>query len=348
VQVLFFYNPAGLSYIPREYGIEVELINLSISTNKNVLDFATDMQDATDNPPQVTGDEDTDETLAVIDVIDEYTGDNMHFDFNNYTSISKKGEKIGFAVGAYVGANLDFKTHRPLHRVLEVEGLIFGPSAVLGMSYDFEDVELFKKYELNKFSLGFGVKQMNYYSLSHEFSIAELIEHKDDMDDYIVDDLAKQGSSTVFDIGGIYELTNIAPNFQVGVSVLNIGGVGDKDVLYIPSTVNMGVAYLKRWKEDKFFNQVRFAADLVDATYQYDQDDDLYKRTRLGVEANIWDGWFSTFTPRVGLYQGSVTYGFNLRLAFIQLAYAKYSEEIGAYNGQDKDERQTLNLTIGW
>jgi len=344
-----FYNPAGLAYIPREYGVEVELINLSASINQNILDFAKDFSDATDSPADLDGDgntnnDDDDKTLAMLDVMDQYMGKNIHFDMNEFTSVSKKGEKVGFAIGGVLGANFDARTHRGFGSdgVMEMQGLGYYGAAT-GFSYDFSDVEIANKYILNNFSLGIGVKQINYMSLSHAFSISELIE--DNFDKYVQDELVKEGQSTVFDIGGIYKLSE---NTQIGLSAMNIGGIGDKDSVYIPQTVNAGVGYLKRWEGDKFFNQVRIAADYIDMLYAYDQDKDIMKRTRIGIGANVWDGWFSTLTLRAGLYQAAPTYGMNLRLTMLQIGYAYYEEEVGTYAGQDKDARHIVNLTFGW
>lgn len=343
-----FYNPAGLAYIPREYGVEVELINLSASINENVLDFAEDFSDATDEPGDLDGDgntdgDDGDETIAMLNVLDQYMGKNIHFDVNDFSSISRKGEKTAFAIGALGGANFDFRTHRGFGAdgVMEVQGIIYY-GAVFGMSRDFENVEM-GNVIFNDFAIGLGVKQINYGSIDQAFTIAELVD--DDFEDNVQDEYLKEGTSTVFDIGGTYHLT---PNWIVGASALNIGGVGDEDAVYIPMTVNAGVGYLKRWEGHKMFNQVRFAADYVDIAKGYDQDTDITKRTRMGVEANVWDGWFSTLSLRGGLYQGSATYGANIRLLLLQIAYATYEEEVGAYAGQDKDRRHMINLTFGW
>ena len=343
-----FYNPAGLSYIPREYGIEVELINLSASINENVMDFAEDFSDATDNPDDLDGDGNTDndsddETMAMLEVLDMYMGKNIHFDANDFTSVSRKGEKVAFAIGGLAGANFDFRTHRGYGNdgVMEIQGIAYY-GAVFGMSRDFKEVEI-GNVILNDFALGLGVKQINYSSINQAFDVSELID--DDFEDNVRDDYLKEGTSTVFDIGGTYHLT---PGWIAGLSVLNIGGVGDEDAVYIPMTVNAGLGYLKRWEGHKFFNQVRFAADYIDISKEYDQDTDMIKRTRLGAEANVWDGWFSTLTLRGGLYQGSATYGANIRLLLLQIGYATYEEEVGAYAGQDKDRRHMVNITFGW
>ena len=42
------------------------------------------------------------------------------------------------------------------------------------------------------------------------------------------------------------------------------------------------------------------------------------------------------------------TYGLDFRLLFITASYAMYTEELGAYAGQDKDKRQLVTLNIGW
>jgi len=338
-----FYNPAALSYIPREYGVEVELINFSASINENIIDFAEDFSDATDDPEAVTGDPDTDETLAMLGVLDMYMGKNIHVDLNNFTSVSRKGEKTAFAIGGLGGANFDFRTHRGFGTdgVMEVQGIVYY-GAAFGMSRDFSEVEI-GKYILNDFSLGFGIKQLTYGSINQAFTIDELID--DNFEDNVQDDYMKEGTSTVYDLGGTYKVT---PNFIAGVSVMNIGGVGDEDAVYIPMTINAGVGYLKRWEGHKFFNQVRLAADYIDISKGYDQDTDIIKRTRMGLETNVWDGWFSTLSLRGGLYQGSATYGANIRLLLLQIGYATYEEEVGAYAGQDKDRRHMVNITFGW
>lgn len=345
-----FYNPAGLAYIPKEYGVEVELINLNISINENIMDFASDLSDATDAPGDLDNDgipdEDDDETLAALDVFEAYMGKNIHFDVNDMLSVSKKGEKIAFAVAAFGGASFDFRTHRGFGTdgVMEVQGIGYGGVA-LGGSYDFKEVPIGSTIELNSFSLGFGLKQVTYFSVNDAVTINEYIDNKDDFGSYVQDDLAKEGTSVVYDLGGTY---HVLPNMIVGVSAMNIGGIGDKDAVYIPMTINAGVGYLKRWEGHKFFNQVRMAFDYIDISKEYDQDTDIIKRSRMGLETNVWDGWFSTLSLRGGLYQGAPTYGLNLRLTMLQIGYAYYQEEVGAYAGQDRDARHIVNLTFGW
>ena len=48
------------------------------------------------------------------------------------------------------------------------------------------------------------------------------------------------------------------------------------------------------------------------------------------------------------MYENSPTAGFDVRLLIFTVSYAMYTEEVGAYAGQNKDKRQLLTVDIGW
>jgi len=343
-----FSNPAGLAFIPKEYGNEIDLINASFSISEDTIDFANDMEDATDNPGDLNGDgivNDDDETIAVFDVIRKYNNTNNHLGFSNFTSYGRKFEKVGFGIGVILGSDFVYKPSRGLSTdgMVQVSGIAYGGLAT-GMSYDFSGVELTDKYLLNDFAVGIGLKQIKYVSVDDYLTVNEIVDHKDDMQDYITDDLAVEGTSTVLDLGVIYD---IYENFQAGVSILNIGGIGDDKAVEIPQTINVGVGYLKRWERHRFFNQVRVSADYIDLGNSYDGGD-MMKRLRFGAETNAWDGWLSTMSLRGGMYQGYYTAGVDLRLSVLEVSYATYAEEMGAESGQDENRRHMFNLKIGW
>ncbi|MEA3513766.1 MAG: hypothetical protein U9R37_09215 [Campylobacterota bacterium] len=329
-----FYNPAGLSKIPKEYGVELQLINSNISINENILDFVDDMDEASSNPPNVTGDSDTDESLAVLDVVDSYVGENVHFDASNFTSYGQKFDKLGISIGAVMGADVNFQTHRPLDRVLETQGLAYG-GAALGLSWDFDE----------PYSVGVGFKQLQTLSWDHQFSLAELLDNNDDLGTYIEDEVAQESSSTTFDLGGLYEVDS---HINLGASLLNIGGIGEENGVYIPMTLNLGASYSNRTDGEWLFNQYRLSVDYIDVANAYDTDTDPMKRLRAGAEINIFDGWLSTLALRAGVYQASPTYGFDFRFSVLKIAYSQYTEELGAYAGQSSDTRHIVNLTIGF
>ena len=150
-----------------------------------------------------------------------------------------------------------------------------------------------------------------------------------------------------FDAGFLYQL---APDSRtrpsIGVSVLNVGGLDFKDgAAEIPQTINVGFSL-----NPPFFlgRSLTLGFDYVDVTKAYTQDKDINKRLRYGAELQLFDIIPAELTVRAGMYQGSATLGADVRLLFFTIQYAMYTEEVGAYAGQDKDKRQLVTLNVGW
>ncbi len=339
-----FYNPAGLSFIKREAGVEVDIIKASIGVSKNTLDFINDLSDALDAkdgdylPPD--GDDSDDQLYAVNEVLKNYQGKNLHLDITDFSSISKKGEKIGFALGFLISLKSDNRTHQGFGSdgVLETDSNVtYG--GVLGFSYDLN-------IGGNKLSAGISAKYMHRESLRHNFTSRELVEHQDDLDNYIKDQLKRSETGVGFDTGIIYSFSQdsfLRPS--VGLSLLNIGDLDFGEAGKIPMTTNLGLALRPKIP---VFNEWIFAADYIDIFNNYEEDSDIGKRIRLGAEVKLWDTAFSTFALRVGSYQGYATAGIDLRLALLTLNFTTYAEEVGAYSGQDEDRRYLLGLYLGW
>jgi hypothetical protein len=87
-----------------------------------------------------------------------------------------------------------------------------------------------------------------------------------------------------------------------------------------------------------------FAIDYVDIFNQFDQDNDIAKRIRLGVECKFLDIIF----VRAGLYQGYFTAGLNLEARVVRLDLLTYAEEVGAYAGQRADRRYAGRFVFGF
>ncbi len=329
-----FSNPAGISRIPREYGFEVDVINLGAAINQDIMDFGDEIGDA-------------DGTQETTDVLSEYTGKNNHIGVSNYTSVSKKFEKIGFSLGALGSLDLNMKPHSGFGPagMLEVNGMAL-TGVALGGSYDLGGVDA-GNYTFEDLSVGAGVKVMNYGAMSMNLSPSEVDELGDSDDPYDYMDskgYVAEGTSTVVDLGAVYAVT---PDVSAGMSIMNIGGIGEEGVQEIPMTVNLGGAYLMDFSDRALFKRVRFAADYIDLTQAY-ADSSLVKRTRLGADLHVWDNWFSTLGLQVGLYQGHMSAGLDFRTTFLRLSYATYAEELGAYSGQDADRRHMVNIALGW
>lgn len=333
-----FYNTAGISDIPKEYGWEVDLFNFNIAVGSNVKDFADEMDTATS-----TG-TDAEKTAATLDVTEKYLGKNLHISTNMaLLSVGKKFDKYAFAMMPISGVNINAKTHRGsgASGIFEINGLAYSGIA-LGLSRDMDDQKIFG-VDLQKLSVGVGVKAIKYKTINANLSVSELID--DNINDYFEERYTKDGSSTVMDLGVKAELFE---NFTAGISLQNIGSIAKESTTSeIPMTLGLGVAYKHRF-DRSYFNQYQIAIDYIDLLQGYSQDKDIIKRTRVGISGNVFDGWLGTLGMQAGLYQGHPTFGLDLRMTFLKLAYTSYSEEIGAYSGQDSDQRNMLQVSVGW
>lgn len=324
-----FYNPAGLSTMKKADGAEVKLINLTLSTNENVINLGKDGLDLQDI------DDEDERNLEVIRLAKDHLGENNHFEVSNFTYVAKGVKNFAFSIGALTNINLDFRTHRGFGSdgFVDVQGLVVG-GGVFGLSYNWSP----------KLSFGVGAKYLKYVSVNENFTIGKLITYKDDIENYLVDEVAKDGESIAFDAGLLYKFQD---NYQVGFSGLNIGGVGEEShPTYIPATYNIGVGYNKNF-DYSFLKSVKAGLDYTDITEEYIESD-FMKKVKAGFDATILDSTFLTLKGGLGVYQGYYTAGLDLRLALIELSFTTYGEEIGAYSGQDEDRRYLVNLTIGW
>jgi len=334
-----FYNTAGIADIPKEYGWEVDIININIALSDKIQDFADDMDEANED-----GKTDAQKTADTLDVTEKYLGTNLNISANIAAiTIAKKFDKYAFSIIPVAGLNTNTKTHRGSGSagILETQGLAYSGVA-FGLSRDFENRNI-AGYDIRNISLGLGVKALQYKSIYANLSVSELID--DDLDDYFEDKYTNDGSSTVFDIGAKAE---VYENVTAGISIQNIGSIASESAQNeIPMTVGLGIAYKNRF-ERSYFNQYQIAFDYIDLFQAYNQDSDIIKRTRFGVSGNVFDGWGGTLALQAGLYQGHTTYGIDFRAAMLKIAYTMYSEEIGAYSGQDPDKRQMVQISLGW
>src|SRR4030067_1052050 len=96
-----FYNPAGLSNIPKDKGWEVNVLNPAVGVGDKTQDFVKDMQDALDTPDgtDVGTDADSEQMRAVNDVIAKYRGQNLHMNITDFTSIGKNFDRFAFGLG---------------------------------------------------------------------------------------------------------------------------------------------------------------------------------------------------------------------------------------------------------
>lgn len=334
-----FYNPAGLSNIPKDKGWEVNILNPAVGVGDKTQDFVKDMQDAFDTPdgPDVGTDADSEQMRAVNDVIAKYRGKNLHMNITDFTSIGKNYDRFAFGLGGMANARLDAMAHQGFgpEGFLEVNAdATYGP--VGGFSYGVTD-DIF---------VGLSAKMLNRESLVHNFTTREFVEKQNTLDKYIIDELRKSSSAFGADAGVIYKFAKdswFRPS--VGISAMNIGDLKFGDSDKVPMSINTGLALNP---QITFFRSLVLGLDYIDVTKNYTQDKDNAKRLRYGGELQLFDILPAELSVRAGMYEGSPTFGADLRLLTFMVSYVKYSEEVGAYDGQDKDARQMIQVTFGW
>lgn len=333
-----FYNPAGLSNMPKDKGWEFNLLNLNAEAGKDVKDFYDDMNDALDTKDlNGDGDDSDDQLRAVNDILAKYRGKNLHIRIADFTSLGKNFDSMAFGLGGLASVRADMMTHQG-----------FGPEGFLEINGDatYGGIAGLSIRLMDGLYGGLSVKALHRETLVHMFTARELVEHEDDLDKYIKDELRVSGNAVGFDTGLLYKFAQdswLKPS--VGISVLNIGDLKFGDAGKIPMTVNTGLAINP---DIPVFRSLTIGLDYVDLFNNFEQDSDKGKRLRFGGDLQLFDKALAAMGVRAGLYQGYPTFGVDLRLLIFSLSYVTYAEEVGAYAGQDKDRRHLVTLNVGW
>jgi len=329
-------NPANLTDMPSG-DWQVDLLGFSVGYGENVKDFIDDIDEATDvGDLNGDGDTDDDELRAVNEVLDRYKGQNMYLDSSLLISMARGGEGVSWGFGA-LGA---FRMNIVPHEGFGTDGLLEVHSAA---DYGYMIGASFNRSE--SFHPGFSLKFINRDSVDHSFSAREIVEHEDNLDDYLTDEVVVEGTAFGFDAGFIYEMKDVNMNPAFGLSVLNIGDLDFGEAGKVPMTLNIGVSARK---DVPVLGNVLMGLDMVDVTGRYEEDNDIVKRLRMGAEIVAVDNTWVTLAVRGGLYQGYGTFGADLRLALLNFSYNTYAEEMGAYAGQRPDRRHILGFAIRW
>ncbi len=198
----------------------------------------------------------------------------------------------------------------------------------------------------NNLFLGVTLKALKREAVIHKFTARDIVEKQDDLDNYITDELRERGRAVGYDVGLIWKVAEdswLRPS--VGVSALNIGDLDFGEAGEIPMSINMGLAVNPRIT---WFRSLTIAADYVDIMKNFSEDKDTAKRIRYGAELQLFDLLPVEMDLRAGMYEGYPTLGADLRVLTFLLSYTMYSEEVGAYAGQDRDKRQLVTFNFGW
>ncbi len=311
-----FYNPATLY----DMGFQLHVFDPIGEIDSGVTDIAQDVLDAMD---LATGQERSD---VLFTIIEENQGEPLHFRISFFPHAAVKN----IAVGVLGQGRADIKLHSPLSSAGAVEfhgGYEYGPVAGFSMALPVTGLRV-----------GAGAKYIARSWFNKNFTIADIAAESFDFEQEKIDK-----SDMSFDLGLLYNLPvlqNLNP--QAGLSVLDITDLDFENGGKIPQRINLGISIQPKIP---YTTSCILALDYQDIAKAYEQDDSSGKRLHFGAEVGFLK---NHFVLRAGLNQGYSSFGAEVDLWLLKLSYANYQEEIGIYAGQDKDERQALQLTIGW
>ncbi len=304
-----YYNPAGLADID---SIRASIFGLEIEAGENSTSLITDALDT-----------DFGNASESAQFLRDHMGDRSHLGLAIVPSYSMPR----FAVTVIGSGRMDLDVRDRQYPKLDVD-VINDIGAGVGYAHPFLD---------NNLLVGASAKYIHRQSLTKEYTVADL---SDEFSDTLRDDL-KKGSGILVDLGAIYKLGKFGfADPQVGISANNLIGGKLGSAADATQHIDIGLAASK----DLGITAATFAIDYVDIFNEFDQDDDLAKRLRLGAEFKFWEIVY----VRAGLYQGYLTAGLNLEAKIVRIDLLTYAEEVGAYAGQRDDRRYAGRFVFGF
>jgi hypothetical protein len=327
-----FYNPAGLSRITKNWRLDILPITAGI--NK-------DFQNLYEDADNVDFDNDTE----MAHFIKNHIGDNAYAEFSFYPSFTRKN----FTIGPFTTFRANVQPRNPVLPEANIAAVSdVGIAAGYARSF-FED----------SLALGIAARLQGRGSLNKSYTSSDFVSGKaeDDIDNITAEDYS--GTAFLFDIGAIYnfnKLLNVDFSPRVGFAVNNIGiktGIyGNVDITKRSDSI--GNSPLPAFATLSFgaspsvsFLRTDIILDIIDITKNFEEDRDWGKRINIGAELNADLPLLRHLKFRLGLHQGYPSAGFGVDFYVVELNYAYYTEELGAYSGQIPDSRHILELSIG-
>ncbi|MEK7286484.1 MAG: hypothetical protein AAB035_04215 [Nitrospirota bacterium] len=163
-----------------------------------------------------------------------------------------------------------------------------------------------------------------------------------------LDDL-EVASDFAIDLGGLAHLSEwTKENSKIsswdptlGVAIQNITDLDFEKAGGMPMQVNVGAAI------HPMFGTIptTIALDVKDVGRSVGADDNMGKRIDFGMEF-LFQKWISSL--RMGIHQGYVSAGMTVRLGFLQIDMATYTEELGVVVHQRDNRRMVVQLSGGF
>lgn len=288
----------------------VGLINPMIEANQNSLDFYKDFSDIDSSS--------TDEMAALLK---QYIGVPINLRFAIFPHFVKQN----FALGIMGRTELAAVPHNPPSPEMQVDADV-SAGGHLGWAHKW-----------GGFSAGLGLKYLSVSSLNAKYEAADLA--APDLKDKIEDDLLTDQGFGI-DVGLMYQF-DVLMNPTIAFAAMNALETGASDLDPYKRHYNVGFAL-----SHKFFDSLALtgALDFIDVTKELGTDEDLVKRMHAGLELKLP----FLLSVRAGLNQGYSTFGATLDLYILKVIYAHYYEEVGTKAGEKLDERQVVQVSLGF
>jgi hypothetical protein len=312
-----FYNPAALY----DMGFKLNFLNPLIEVDQKTVQIGKDVIDALD-----LKDEDMrEERLRAL--AKENNDRALYARTALFPGFAIQNFTIGFVGAAEVHARLHTSPNGDTTAKVN-GGYEYGP--IGGISFP---VPIKKGLRV-----GLAAKNITRTWVDETFTLEQV-----DDDSFDVMDYKHTNSDFSFDVGLLYDLSFL-PSLRpkIGFALLDLTGLDFKEGGKIPARANLGISMSKKLP---VASELMAAVDYEDITHQYKQDGSLRKRLHLGAEAAFLG---RHLIVRTGMNQGYGSFGAAIDLWLLKLAYAYYSEEIGAGTAPERSQRHLAMVSLGW
>lgn len=307
-----FYNPAGLNGI-QGFG-ELDLLNLQVELSQVALDAVSDFKDI-----------DSNNVSEVTTTLEKYVGDRFHL----RTALFPHMVMHNFGVGVLGQATIDGDVRNRVNPEMSIDGKV-DLGGVIGLAYGFMEKRL---------QIGISGKFVQRESYTKTYLATDIAAPGFDPAQDFKDDRTS-GSGIGIDLGALYQLPAVRFYPTLGLVIQNIGDLDLGDAGTLAQQVNAGVAI----HPDFWILKTTLALEVNDLLKNVDAEEDFYKRVHMGGELRFP----YILSLRAGFNQGYRSFGATIDLWILQIQYANYKEEIGVVAGQREDERQVVQLVLGF
>ena len=282
--------------------------------------------------------------------------DNVNYDEGGFGKISGKKVYLESNLGFFSHVNsrfgwslfsnqlINLGVHNPVFPYFE--GKLYNQiGGLAGIGFSFLDYQL---------DVGVGAKIVNRSGFSGEVHLTDkaIIEATNENYDKAIEEANNLGGSTTAfatDVGMIYHLDgihNLSP--KIAVSVQNVGDLNFGNVGKIPMTINTGIATESELQGIDIIMAADYH-DLLDGHKLASEGNTFTERNlKLGLEIG-WNRIFNghhVFAFRLGRNGPYNSQGATLNLFGFKMDFAKYSQEVGGYAGEQEDKRWSFQLGL--